>query len=204
LHLITEPSFERANKECLDLVLSAIPSAIHDVHLLRVTDSPLETEVDPAVLHQYRQVARHQVIPHINTSRNLLAPRLARYGLDTEHLPKSIGGKFGFDRFFQWQELRTRYEWGLPAGVGNKASADMFGFGKEKPLGDLTEEEKHERKRKLNVIHSRRKRERERIEAEVFREQVMEEEEDCKTLRREYERLQGLLNQANSLISSLQ
>jgi hypothetical protein len=139
LHLITEPSFERANKECLDLVLSAIPSAIHDVHLLRVTDSPLETEVDPAVLHQYRQVARHQVIPHINTSRNLLAPRLARYGLDTEHLPKSIGGKFGFDRFFQWQELRTRYEWGLPAGVGNKASADMFGFGKEKPLGDLTE-----------------------------------------------------------------
>lgn len=64
----------------------------------------------------------------------------------------------------------------------------------------MTEAEKHDRKRKLNVIHSRRKRERERIEVEVLNEQCLEQKEQRKELEKEYGRLKTLLAQAEQEI----
>jgi hypothetical protein len=41
-----------------------------------------------------------------------------------------------------------------------------------KSVSEMTEEEKSERKRRMNVLHSRRRRERERVEMEVFSEEL--------------------------------
>jgi len=207
LYVMTEPSFDRANKECLDTVLSAIPACIRDVHLLRYPSDSSEQgfsiKMDPAMLHQFRQIAKNQVIPHVTSSRATISKRLEPYGLVGDELPKAIGGKFGYDRFVQWQELRTRYEWDLPAGVSNKQAADLFDFSKVTPLSKLTEAERLERKRRLNVVHSRRKRERERIEIEVLNEQCDEQQERKKSLHREYHRLKTLVHRANALVQTV-
>lgn len=207
LYVMTEPSFDRANKECLDTVLSAIPACIRDVHLLRYPSDSSEQgfsiKMDPAMLHQFRQIAKNQVIPHVTSSRATISKRLEPYGLIGDELPKAIGGKFGYDRFVQWQELRTRYEWDLPAGVSNKQAADLFDFSKVTPLSKLTEAERLERKRRLNVVHSRRKRERERIEIEVLNEQCDEQQERKKSLHREYHRLKTLVHRANALVQTM-
>lgn len=207
LYVMTEPSFDRANKECLDTVLSAIPACIRDVHLLRYPSDSSEQgfsiKMDPAMLHQFRQIAKNQVIPHVTSSRATISKRLEPYGLIGDELPKAIGGKFGYDRFVQWQELRTRYEWDLPAGVSNKQAADMFDFSRVTPLSKLSEAERLERKRRLNVVHSRRKRERERIEIEVLNEQCDEQQERKKSLHREYHRLKTLVHRANALVQTM-
>jgi len=78
----------------------------------------------------------------------------------------------------------------------------MLDFGKAKPVSAMTEEERLDRKRKLNVIHSRRKRERERIEVEVLQEQCSEERGKNEHLKRENQRLTGLLDQAKALTPS--
>lgn len=208
IYVMTEPSFDRANKECLDLVLSAIPACIRDIHLLRFPAESSETrfldKMDPAMLHQFRQIAKNQVVPHLGESRMSLGRRLEPYGFERQNLPKSIGGGFGIDRFIQWQDLRIRYEWDLPAGASLKEEVAVFeyDFSRVKLHSDMTEDEKHERKRKLNVIHSRRKRERERIEAEVLHEQCQEQKEQKKELQREHERLKKLIAEAHSIIRS--
>lgn len=213
IYVTTEPSFDRANKECLDLVLSVVPACIRDVHLLRypagstsntnAAEQRFTDKMDPAMLHQFRQIAKNQVIPYLANSRTSIAKMLEPYGLNPDDMPKTIGGKFGYDRFVQWQELRTRYEWDLPAGVSNKQAADMFDFSNVTPLSRMTEEERTERKRRLNVVHSRRKRERERIEIEVLNEQCDEQADRKRVLQREHDKLASLVEQANQLVLTL-
>jgi len=97
--------------------------------------------------------------------------KLHAHGFSKEGLPKSIGGRWGFERFMQWIELRTRYEWDLPPGASHKGVDKIFDFSHIKQPSQLEEDERVERARRMNVLHSRRKRERERIEIEVLREQ---------------------------------
>lgn len=163
IYVTTEPTFDRANVECLELVLSALPLVIRDVHLI-FTDKQkpsLETDVpdvlDPKALSLFQHVAKNEVVRHYSNGESSLASGLEKYALSPDDLPKSLGGKYGFDRFSQWQELRLRYEWDLPAGAGNEENASAFDFTRVKGTYELTEEEKIERKRRLNVIHSRRK-----------------------------------------------
>lgn len=127
---------------------------------------------------------------------------LAPYGFRKANLPKAIGGEFGFDCFVQWQDLRTRYEWYLPAIVTNtnNVANDAFDFSSATPLSQLTVTERTERKRRLNVVHSRRKRERERIE--ILNEQCDEHRERKKVLEEENAKLFNLLAQAMSFVPS--
>lgn len=204
LYVATEPSFDRANKESLDLVLSAIPAGIRDVHLLKYPASTsedwLSDKIDAASLHEFRQIAKNQVVQHITRSRTSIAEKLEPYGMTVRNLPRSIGGDFGFDRFFQWQELRTRFEWDLPSGFVSSQDTGMFDFSAAKPLTQLNEQEKQERRRRQNVIHSRRQRERERIEVEVLNEQIDELWDKKKDLERENVHLLELVKKAKVLI----
>ena len=202
LYVVGKPSFDRTNKDSLTLVLSAIPAAIHDVHLLKYpndSEDGFSDEVDAVLLDEFRQVARNGVIAHTTPSRTSLAERLESYGLSRHDLPKSIGGSFGYDRFFQWQERRTRLEWDIPSGFSKTQDSHMFDFSKVTPVAELSEEAKLERRRRQNVIHSRRQRERERIEVEVLNEQCSELRENKKLLERENAKLLYLVHQAIAL-----
>jgi hypothetical protein len=209
LYVATEPSFDRANRECLELVLSAVPCFVYNVHLLSYADDssdavPVTDKMDNDALEHLKAISRNEFVAHDNLSKADTVRILSSHGLYPAGLPKAIGGGYGFNEFSEWHELRLRFEWDLPAGASNKQAATLFDFSKAKQLLDMTEEEKVDRKRKLNVIHSRRKRERERIEIEVLKEQSTELNEEKAMLRKEEVRLQNLLGQAQSLVRSRQ
>jgi hypothetical protein len=67
-----------------------------------------------------------------------------------------------------------------------------------KTISEMTEEEKAERKRRMNVLHSRRRRERERVEMEVFSEQVTDLREKNWILKQENDKLETMLREAKA------
>ena len=80
----------------------------------------------------------------------------------------------------------------------------MFDFTDIKALSELPEDEKVERNRRMNVIHSRRKRDRERIELAVLEEHCYGLRDTQDRLKREQNRLGGLLQDAETCISQLE
>jgi hypothetical protein len=78
----------------------------------------------------------------------------------------------------------------------------VFDFSHIKPPSLLNEEDRIERARRMNVLHSRRKRERERIEIEVLHEQCDEMRTLKSELIHERSRLQALLTTAQSIVAN--
>mmetsp|Transcript_2166 Transcript_2166/g.4384 ORF Transcript_2166/g.4384 Transcript_2166/m.4384 type:complete len:1086 (-) Transcript_2166:121-3378(-) len=128
-----------------------------------------------------------------------LLESLEKHGLSREGLPESIGGSWSYDDVANWQERQIRMEWDLP--LGNLDPGD--GKYSARSLSELTEEEKSERKRRYNVIHSRRKRRRDKLESEILEQQVEKLTEEQEPILREHKRLKGLLVQAEELVATL-
>lgn len=70
-----------------------------------------------------------------------------------------------------------------------------------KPTSELTTAERAERKRRLNVLHSRRRRERERVEMQVYVDEADELREKNRKLTEENQRFEAMLSAAQSQIS---
>jgi len=205
----------RAKKQMLlQEVLQVMPCRIEKVYGVRIV--PPKTEQQPQLPSALKKMsaavsavfgptaaALDRLVLVQGTKESCVAQLELAAGLNRAGIPKSMGGDWGYESFVQWQEMRTRFEWGLPPGVGGKDSASLFDFAHSTiNLKTLTEEEKTERKRRLNVLHSRRKREREKVEIEVLQEQVVEFEEKNRSLEDDNERLETLLRQAHNMVSS--
>ena len=178
-------------------------AAIHITMLLQPNTAsyPLDKTVQ-TMRRLFGKAGSSKGLVHVGTSRDEILEQLVPYGIEKWILPRSVGGNFGYDRFTQWQELRIRYEWGLPAGANDRDALEIYDFSRVKSLTDMNEEERKERKRRMNVVHSRRKRERERIEIEVLQERCDELRDRKVVLTEESYRLEGLLLHAQALINA--
>lgn len=103
--------------------------------------------------------------------------------------------------FPHWLELRTRYEWDLPPVGGKDPLIPHVPEYTVKPRSLLSNAEKVERKRRLNVLNSRRKRDRVRVEVSVFNAQVKHLRQQNRELRLEQQRLEGFLEKANTVVA---
>lgn len=186
-------------------LLPALPAKISAVHLL----TRLHTENEVATQHHVTtalqsscndSVDPSRIYQQNEISRAKLLHSLEQHGLERAGLPKWIGGGWGIANFTQWLELRTRYEWGLPPGASNRGVDLVFDFSAIKAPSELPEEERIERDRRMNALHSRRKRERERIEIEVLNEQCRDLSARNREMALEAARLESLLSKAKSLL----
>jgi hypothetical protein len=200
---------QQRDKEDLERILDVMPGQVHAIHILTLESGEAATnnnnneDVESAVTGMRLKFGRYgneKGIVHRGTTRDQVCEQLKPYGLFREWLPKTLGGTFGYDRFVQWQELRTRYEWGLPAGAKDEEAVDVYDFSTVQPLSALSEADRKERKRRMNVVHSRRKRERERIEIEVLQEQCLELRDAHKGLRTQNEHLQALFARVDACL----
>jgi hypothetical protein len=91
----------------------------------------------------------------------------------------------------------------LPPAASHKGIEKVFDFSLIKAPSMLDEDDRIERARRMNVLHSRRKRERERIEIEVLVEQCDEMRALKVELLQESSHLQALLITAQSIVASL-
>jgi len=130
---------------------------------------------------------------------------LESYGFSAYALPKAIGGFWGCREIFKWQELRTRYEWDLPPANGaTKMMMRMFDFSHIAKYEHLTEEEQIERRRRMNVVHARRRREQSRLETEAMHESYLSLQEINDNLQKENKRLEDLMEQAKTMIACIE
>jgi hypothetical protein len=139
---------------------------------------------------------------HVGTSREDLLQNLLDYGYSREGLPKALFGLLGFDDFVKWQELRVRYEWDLFTNSREEELSGRYLIPRNKLLLHEEESEKVERKRRMTIILSRRKRERERNSLETLQEEAMEQTERNRKLQRLNETLKELVGKANEIVKS--
>lgn len=175
-------------------VIPAKPAAVHVLCMRPRQLSPSQVQQMTTPLGgsgpHLHQVAFRRHIP------NVLAP----HGFTPDLLPIAIGGSWGVEHFSEWQELRTRYEWQLPPPALVPVSDLLFDFSTIKPLAELSKEERAERTRRLNKFHSRRKRQRDRVEQQVLEEQLDKWKGKNADLVQENERLQVLVDTALDIV----
>lgn len=186
------PPFEVINVTLLEQMAESMPLRFGAIH---VVSNELRYPDASSLLH-----FADQLYVHDDHDKASLCEKLESYGLTKTGLPKYLQGDWGYEKFTQWQELRARMEWKIPIGLsGREASQDLNfpGLRAYEVSGEITASE---RKRRLNVIHSRRKQSRERVEVFVLIEEKSEQQDLHDRLVQENRMLQELLKQAQELV----
>jgi len=179
-------------------ILTVLPSHLVAVHA--VCDPKRTLTAVTRVQTSFGVSKEDRLVLHTVSSFGESAKMLRSYGFDKESLPISLGGGWGIQRFVEWCELRVRFEWDLPPATNHKKIEQIFDFSNAKLPSELSEKERNERSRRMNVLHSRRKRERERIEIEVLQEQVCSLQTEQARLQKESKRLEKHLTLAQSQV----
>jgi hypothetical protein len=211
LYFWSDPSFDRVFKEhFVDTILPVMPVRVHQVHILGLDLCPADVFVESSMearLNTTKSALDFQhvlgapaVKTHVGTSREDLLQNLLDYGYLRESLPKALFGRLGFDDFVKWQELRVRYEWGLFTNSREEELSARYLIPRNKLLLHEDESDKVERKRRMTIILSRRKRERERNSLETLQEEAMEQTERNRKLQRLNETLKELVVKANEIV----
>jgi hypothetical protein len=191
LYKMGSPPFGIANTAFLERLVNSLPLRFKAVHLLS------DHGIPSTVASQIKFGGQTHV--HVGTT-NFLSKRLEAFGLSKAGLPKWLNGGWGYEKFVHWQELRTRFEWKIPVGLSGRDSAEAFEFPAIRPYTVLPETKKTERKRRLNVIHSRRKRSRERVELHVLEEQISELKDERGRLVHQNRMLEDLARAATAMV----
>jgi hypothetical protein len=207
ISVFSAPKLDQTSRKGLQTLFESLPWKVHKSHIvnckeMRSRDSFTETLV-PLMLKLVGSLMGKATVVHVADSEAELCEKLEGYDLARKHLPKVLGGKWDYERFAQWQDQMMRYEWEIPAGTGHKDSGYVLEY-TVKPFSELSEEEKCERKRRMNVLHSRRKRERRKVEGEVFHEQVADLKESNERLSAQNLHFEDLLKQANAMVAIIE
>jgi len=193
LHKIGPPAFGLYGGSFLEILIRALPIRFKKVHLISLCKVPNE------ILNSTPNLgATMHVIA--GGSKDDLCAKLEGFGMKRDYLPKFVNGGWGCEKFIYWQELRTRMEWQLPSGLcGREQCVDGYIYPAIRPYQLLPAEQHIERKRRLNVIHSRRKRDRERTELAVLEEQYIELTQEQEKLHQESQELEELVKEAKRI-----
>ena len=182
----------------------ALPTMIKDIFIV---PAPKERDkasfissVAPQIIKQLGPRLGPKAVVIKGDKAETRGAEMVSYGFGQKALPMVAGGEWNSAQFFQWQESRIRIEWGLPLSTVQKACVPK-GISYNVPnLSDLPEHEQNERKRRLNLLHSRRKREKERAQIEALQEQVADLEETKSKLSEENARFEDAIRQASQYL----
>jgi len=186
-----------------EVAAKGFPCKIHALHLLPKFQKP-RSFLDEILQLLYSASRQAKINHHFHRCKNKseAVAELTKHGLLKEGLPESVGGTWSYENFPIWQEVQLRMEWDLPLGQLETSPCRYSGSEYQaKSLSQLTEAEKVERKRRFNVLHSRRKRQRDRMESESLERQVEALQDEKDDIKGENERLIKLLSQAKELVA---
>ena len=210
MNMFSEPQLDQTSREMAEIIKDALPCRLHRFHIINTPDRSgkksavkvfLNTFV-PAMLNFVGRdafIGSHAIV-HAGKDNEDLVQELSRHGLTKDHLPTWMGGAWEYEGYMQWLDLRLRYEWNLPVTAACQKYVDNVPNYKAKQFSELTEEEKTERRRRMNVYHSRRKRVRQKIESEVLNDQVLELKHSNEKLVEDNRRLEELIEKANVVV----
>lgn len=175
----------------LERLAHCLPIRIKAIHILSYQPVPANSQFDFG----------DQTLVHVCSSQDEFASRLLAYGISKAGLPSSINGGWTYSKFVLWQELKIRMEFRVPQGLSGR-SDELTLFPAIGSYEVLPDDEKEERARRLNLVHSRRKRARVRIEKDSLQEERAELTQEKERLQRENGRLATLLQNAYEVVKN--
>lgn len=163
--------------------VNTFPFHIHEIHLTTLPSASGQGSFLDAVLSSaltmisvyFGRIKTH----HGEDGACDLIPKLKMYGLAKKSLPPILGGNWDMEKFQSWMRRRSRHE------------EEMY----------MTEEQKLYRKRKINVIHSRQKRQRRKIELEVLQEQCAILSKSIQEISKKNKNIENLIQAAEAEVS---
>ena len=148
-----------------------------------------------------------RAVLHSGNSTKELAAKLVKLGLSKDGLPTVAGGCWKYEQFTNWQRKRIRHEQAHarpPKSMSRANTSEANVAAAEEKPAEPTGTRIKERKRMLNIIHSRQKRERRRAEMEKL-------QEECEILREKNEndrsddaRLEASLRDATTKVFAIE
>jgi len=188
----------------LEALLSVMPMKLHAIHFIapKSNDGAVQHLVRQSIAHATSNYRWHGQV-HVYTDYSLVevGSILERqFGFEKECLPKAWNGGWGYEKFIQWQELRTRMEWHVPLAYRGGDTKEAFSqFPGLRPYSILPEEKDAERRRRMNVINCRRKRDRKDLEIISLQEECGGLQGERSTLQEEHLKLEELLMAAKTV-----
>ncbi len=193
LHRVHPPDFALIDLVFLETLVEALPLTLSRIHLVSYDNIPVDS-----LLSRVRCCS--EVYIHSGTGKEALCSELELFGMEKAGLPKVVNGGWGYEKFVQWQELRTRIEWKIPAGLSGRDSTDMASFPAMKPYTIV--EEAKERQRRLNLIRFRRRQNRDRVDIAMLEENCIELEKEQTKLLEENQDLETRYAKASAIVNS--
>lgn len=192
------------SKDSIDLIVldlvkelsESMPVKIKEWHVVLEGVGAVGTDVLLDRLNMGRNVYIHDLT---SFSKEEMLARLEKFNFRKQGLPRCLHGSWGEIQFNQWQELRSRIEWKVPLGLCGGKDCATFPAMKAYELDD----DKAERVRRLNILHSRKKRTRQLMEKTLLEEECTDLQEEQLSLRREEERLETLLKNAIDMATTV-
>jgi hypothetical protein len=199
----SDPMELEAARKSTALLKDCMPVRMGTNHLLVCPSKSREGDILQTLIANTVSVVQENFVFHFDGDSSIILSDMHRHGFMEADLPLTFGGTWKFTEFSEWQRERRRYERErFPS--QNMESKVITVSKKILPLKmtptSLHGAEKMERKRKLNAIHSRHKRERRRTEFESLEDQCQELEKDRAALNQEAERLEGLITSAQQQV----
>jgi hypothetical protein len=178
-------------------LLEVVPCHLNTLYIVCVEPSPghfrtRSTEFQQNVKHDLYQ----SVVILVEVSHEAMARTLEEHGYTRECLPECLRGDWNHTKHLRWCEERARIEWGLPAPKGRGKGVRTTS---ESTIAD--EVDIANRKRKMNVLHSRRKRERRRLQTSELQGTFNQLQSQNLELYQKNKALEHLLEQAKLMLS---
>jgi len=139
---------------------------------------------------------------HASNSKDALLSALETFGMIKPNLPKFVNGDWGYETFVQWQEYRTRMEWRIPLGWSGRKCENKSNFPGIRSDTQL-EADVTERKRRMDLIHFRRKQNRDRVAIAILKENYADLQDEQNTLRLENQQLEAKHAAVSSILLGL-
>lgn len=190
--------------KCLE-IQRVIPARLKAFHLLvcppKAGNKPLVDKIVSTALTKAREVHGKRALIHSASSYEELFKKLEKFGLSKEGLPPYAGGRWMYEEFTHWQRDRRRLEQAAQTDVEARDDQQSDGASSMNLYEDVNA--RRERKRKLNIIHSRQKRERRRSEALRLQEACNALREKNRAVQQENASLETILRDANAKAAEL-
>jgi len=161
----------------------ALPLRLNAIHLVCHEDVPLDVVKSLEPLTE-------EVHVHTSNSKEALLSKLEMFGMTKANLPKFVNGDWGYEKFVQWQELRTRMEWRIPLGLSGRECVDISSFPGIRSY-TLFEADVAERNRRMRLIHFRRHQNCDRVGIAILKEHCADLQEEQNKLQLENQELEA-------------
>jgi hypothetical protein len=186
------------------LLKDVMPARMGTNHLLVCPAKSKEGDLLQPLIANAVSVLQENFVFHFDGDSSIILSDMHRHGFMEADLPSTFGGTWKFTEFAKWQRQRRRYERErLPPHTSeSKEITDSKKIPSLKmPPNSMHGADNKDRKRKLNAIHSRHKRERRQNEFGNLEDQCRELEKERVALNQEAERLEGLITSAQQQVT---